>query len=82
MSEDRVEGGDALSRWLAGAGLAALDGIVGSALDVSVEPSMRARSPDSLHELALKRLPLEAVCLAYGAWHSAAIAHDGRVRML
>ena len=34
MFEDRVEGGDALSRWLAGAGLAALDGIAGSALDV------------------------------------------------
>ena len=34
MSEDRVEGGDALSRWLSGAGLAALDGITGSALDV------------------------------------------------
>src|SRR5688572_20904860 len=34
MSEDGVEGGDALSRWLAGAGLAALDGIAGSALDV------------------------------------------------
>ena len=34
MSEDRVEGGDALARWLAGPGLAALDGITGSALDV------------------------------------------------
>src|SRR3954468_5400103 len=34
MSEDRVEGGDALSRWLAGPGLAALDGIAGNALDV------------------------------------------------
>ncbi len=34
MTEDGVGGGDALSRWLAGAGLAALDGIAGSALDV------------------------------------------------
>jgi len=34
MSEDRVEGGDALSGWLAGPGLAALDGIAGGALDV------------------------------------------------
>jgi PAS domain S-box-containing protein len=34
MSEARVEGGDALSRWLAGPGLAALDGITGNALDV------------------------------------------------
>ena len=34
MSEDRVFGGDALGHWLAGPGLAALDGITGSALDV------------------------------------------------
>ena len=34
MSEDRVEGGDALAHWLAGPGLATLDGITGSALDV------------------------------------------------
>ena len=34
MSEDGAEGGDPLSRWLDGPGLAALDAITGSALDV------------------------------------------------
>jgi PAS domain S-box-containing protein len=45
MSEDRVEGGDALSRWLAGPGLAALDGIVGGALDVIgvIDPTLTVR---------------------------------------
>jgi len=45
MSEDRVEGGDALAHWLAGPGLAALDGITGSALDVVgvIDPSLTVR---------------------------------------
>jgi two-component system cell cycle sensor histidine kinase/response regulator CckA len=34
MSEDGVEGGDALSRWLAGPGLTAIDGVAVNALDV------------------------------------------------
>src|SRR6186713_2563247 len=34
MSEDGAQGGDPLSRWLAGPGLAALDVITGNALDV------------------------------------------------
>jgi len=45
MSEDRVEGGDALAHWLAGPGLAALDGITGSALDVVgvIDPTLTVR---------------------------------------
>src|SRR6478735_5277337 len=45
MSEDRVEGGDELAHWLSGPGLAALDGIIGSALDVVgvLDPTLTVR---------------------------------------
>jgi len=45
MLEDAVEGGDALSRWLGGPGLAALDGITGSAIDVIgvIDPTLTVR---------------------------------------
>jgi PAS domain S-box-containing protein len=45
MSDGRPEDGDALSRWLAGAGLETLDGITGTALDVIgvVDRQLRVR---------------------------------------